>query len=516
MNLSMPAQTKKTSSRLLWLACVAAALLIGGASWYYYDSGRMRLEGIIETSSLALSSRQGGEIIEIPVSYGSHVRKGGVLIRFRDAPELRSELLRQEQEARNAAMLVPPHLLFLPGPDGRPESLTGRLERQRADENAAGAKLQAATDTGAQASILYSRASAMVSQGKLARTELDKARTHRDAAFSGVEQARRTFETRSLERAATGTEITRMREMQRIAGADRIPEEARLRNLEEKQARVAELKAALGASVLVAPTDGTVTGILARQGESVAPMQPCIYFQPDGRTPQVRAYLDKSLAAKLIPGQQCRVSLPRWKDIPLDGIISAITPGTPPDAAVEAAESPMTVRISLLIGNADDAAELLALGGETASITVLLRAPLLNSLPAESQTAKKPADQGIALVDPQEPAAPAALPLSVQAPFSEDSAQSVPTAHPVAQPAPVLKAGSPEALGKRPEPENAPAPEPSLSDPPLPGSSLPEAPRLPPMRAPKHLTGSPLPDPGNNPSVTPPHLLEGGAAQTLP
>ena len=61
---------------------------------------------------------------------------------------------------------------------------------------------------------------------------------------------------------------------------------------------------------------------------------------------------------------------------------------------------------------------------------------------------------------------------------------------------PVIKAGSPAALGIQQEPRE------SVS------GGIREAVTLPPMKAPYPLRGSALPDSGNNPSIVPPQVLD--------
>ncbi|MCL1939502.1 MAG: HlyD family efflux transporter periplasmic adaptor subunit [Desulfovibrionaceae bacterium] len=506
MSLTMPEQTKNASRRILWFALAVLLLLAGaGAGVFYYLSGRMQLEGVLQSNLRVLTSESGGQVTEVPVRPGLHVLRGAVLIRF-DEAALRSALVREEQQLQALAMLVPPSLLRVPGVDGKDESLTDRLDRQRLTEEAAERRLQEATGKEAQAAILYRRASMLADQGKLARHELEGAEAHFASARREVQDARQAFEGLSLERAATGVEIRRMRDMQSIVGADRLSEGERLKNFEEQEARVVDLRAALATAVITAPENGTVIDVAVRPGDMATPMQPSLLFRPDGRLARVRALASDKEAARLRAGQQCQIRLDTPETVLLEGFVAAVTPGLPASAVSTAGneKSFAAVWIDVLPQQGDEAALSLPQKELPVRVTVLLRAPLLNPLPYPGSTVAlpdAPDTNGRAVVAPVSsempvPAAPVGGPLSVQSPYGEapgqdSSAQVVPQG---AQSAPVVKAGSPEATGRA-----YPA-EPTAETPQGP-------PNLPPMRAPRQLTGTGQPDPQNNPSIVPPRML---------
>jgi len=460
----MPIQKHTPSSRILWFALAAILLLaVIGAGVFYYQSGHLQLDGILQSNLRPLASEYGGRVTQVDARPGLRVSQGTVLVRF-DETALRSALFKEEQQLQALAMLVPPSLVRVPGIGGGDESLTERLERQRLVEETATRRLQEATDQEAQAAILYSRASMLVTQGKLSKQELESAEAHLAAARKQVRDARQIFETFSLERAATGVEIQRMRDMQTLVGADRLSEGERLQHFEAQEARVADLRAALAAAVIVAPTDGVIIDVAVYPGDSIAPMQPCLLFRPDGQAARVRTLAPQREAARLRAGQPARIHLNTPEAMDLNGFVSAVTPGLPAGAASGAKneDSLAAVWIDILPQPGDDAGRSLSQKDIPAKVTVLLRAPLINPLPSAGMstrgTGPLPGTPSTGGPNTGNMAAPPAPPVA--------GAMSLPTLEP-----------------------------------------LPAPPKLPPMQAPRQLTGTAQPNPNNNPSVVPPHLL---------
>jgi len=454
----MPEQKQNASGRILWFALAAILLLAGaGAGVFYYQSGRLQLEGVLQNNLRTLASEYGGRVTQVDARPGLRVPRGTVLVHF-DEAALHSALFKEEQQLQALAMLVPPSLTRVPEIGGGDESLTERLERQRLVEETAQRRLQEATDQEAQAAILYSRASMLAAQGKLIRQELEGAEAHLAAARKQVRDARQVFETFSLERAATGMEIQRMRDMQTLVGAGRVSEGERLKHFAAQEARVADLRAALAASVIVAPVDGTVIDVAVHPGDSIAPMQPCLLFRPDGQAARVRALAPEREAARLRAGQPARIRLNTPEAVDFDGFVSAVTPGLPASAVSVAGNdaSLAAVWIDILPQPGDDAGHSLPQRDIPATVTVLLRAPLVSPLPPTG----------------------GAVPLP----------------------------GTPSA-GGRTTPPTVPAQPPAEETPVQTLEPLPAPPQLPPMQAPRPLTGTAQPDPNNNPSVVPPNLL---------
>ena len=453
--LAMPEQTKKTPGPLRWFALAALLLLAAGGVFFYQQSGKMRFEGVLQSNLRALASEYGGQVARVEARPGLRVLKGAVLVRFEDTA-LRSALLLEEQQLQALAMLVPPGLARVRGEDGREESLTARLDRQRQVEETAELRVREASEKEARAAILYSRASMLATQGKLDRQELEKAESYLAAARKEAREARQAFETLSLERAATGMEIQRMRDMQSLTGADRLSEEVRLKNFAEQELRVSGLRAALEAATITAPGDGTVIEVGVQPGDRLAPMQPALLFRSDGQALRVRALAPESKAARLRAGQPCQIRL-HTPDTShtgrLEGFVSAVLPGMPNAGNGEALAA---VWFDILPQQGGEAGRSLPISNTPATVTVLLRAPLISALPRAENASPQPGTPST-----NGRAAPGASPAQ--------AAQS-----PVQSPTQSIEAGQ------------APPP-----------------PELPPMQAPGQRTGTVQPDPNNNPSIVP-------------
>ena len=523
MELTMPDPPQTSRLRMLGIIFLLAAVLIGFGTAYWYFSGRLNLEGVMQNNIRSLFAGHDGIITDVGARPGAYVRQGDVLLRF-DETVLRKNLADEQQKLRYMAQLVPPKLLKAPDSD---EALTERHERRRAMENAAERRVQEATDKEAQASILYSRATMLATQGKLREPERSAAEAALSAARHEVLEARKAFEALSLERAASGVEIQRLRDIQSATGANKLPEATRLRNYEEQKIRVDKAQAALQTAIVNAPEDGIIVDVMVQPGSRVAAMQPCVLYLPQGQQPMVKAFVPIDASSKLMAGQQCDLTLFGPEERKADGYIASLSPGQSDKSAgmQEGAESFTTVWIELLPPK-NSGNEVLSLlpDGTRASVTVLLRepklAPQLRASRAPAPQSAPPASVSPAsspVTAPGSPDIPAAgapsgTPMSVQNAFGQDPAQVEQAQReqmqlqPQSPPPPaVVRAGSPEATGRMPA--EAATATPAARPPGLP-------PVLPPMQAPRQLTGSPLPNPNNNPSIVPPQILDQGAPVT--
>ena len=492
-HLNMPEKSKKTSRRVLWLLLPLVLILAGVGGWYYYAAGRLQFEGSLQSGLMPLSATRGGTVSATGV-IGMQVAKGQPLVEFVN-PALLDELTRQRNKLQSLSYLLPDAL------ETWAERL--QLEVRRQDELATRSSLEEATDKEAQASILYSRASMLASQGKLKQSELDAAQNYRDGARMAVEQAREAFENASLTRANVEKELNTIRSFRQSSGD--IPPAVAVREYENQKALVGRLSSQVGAMAVVAPADGTLVEVTVAPGDAVVPGTVCALFRPAAQGAEVNFVLPADKADKLLPGQKSRVKLEGADPLEVDGVVLGMSPGA-------ANTQPAIARVALFprAERPEERERLAAMPpGTAARVTVLLREPL--AAPVQLEPSGFPASlsrETPAPVAPEQPAAPAPASLSVQSAFGEEPDGSAP--RPDTSPAPpVLKSGSPEALGKSTQLVGAEAAEAAQA--PAQGP-----PRLPPMKAPKQLTGSPLPDPKNNPSVVPQHVLDVGEEHTRP
>lgn len=535
MSITMPEKKQRPAFRPL--PALLALLLLGGAfAVYWHISGRVNLAGEVKDSVFSLSPGLSGIFSRVEVREGQRVSKGQPLV-ILDSTSQRKALAEERQKlAQYEALLPPGHArASAPGGDGRfqeRESLEERLARQREEEAAAERRLQSAVADEAQASVLHNRAAVLAAQGKIPARE-------RDAAAAALEDARRTtraaraaFESYSLARAATVKEIRRVTENQRAVGADALPAGLRIKNYELQQERVFAAEASLEATVVRAPEDGVVTEITARPGGPATAGVPCLFMASFDKGAIVVARAASDVATKLRLNQQCRLEIAGAPDNPYAGHISNFLPGRAPSAGREAESAPpagMRVEITVtgpagkaLTGTAQPteggAPPLYLNGGAIADVTVLLRAPLHArseaSAPRSEESGAAQEDKtGFApLTGPPvaQPAAPAAPPPVVPAPAATSPLFTPPLPehqHGADNPqggAVIHGAGNPEGGVLPPAHASSPSPESSPES----SESKHPLPQLPPMQAPAQLTGSPLPDPRNNPSLITPEILE--------
>lgn len=482
MQLTMP--QKKAASRAPAIILLILLLCLAGAGLYlWHQAGRLSFTGIFEPSAHSLAFTRDGRVAAVEVRPGERVRRGQVLLRLDEEP-LRLALREEEGRLGQLALTLPPSHISVPAPDrsdGRTaESLDERLDRRRRVEEEAERRMQAASDAEAQASIIYNRASMLAARGKITPEDRAAAEAALEAARLEKQAARDYYESVSLRRAETSADIRSLKAVQNAAGAAQLPVEARLAAYERQKVRVADARAALGAAELSAPSDGLIMDVLARPGENVRAAQPALAFRAlEAGT--VTARLPADAAGKLDAGRPCLLSLP-GAAAPLKGYVASV----PPDSAPPSEEAAhVEVRLALTPeAAATEAAHGLRDGDEIA-VTVLLREPLFfpDVLPSVEEKAAPPA-----LAQPASPAeggraAPPASPLSVHTPFGAEDPLTPPPARPAP---PTVKAGGGGSLD-------------------LPKVSVPV---LPPMPVPAELTGSPLPDPANNPSVAAPEVLD--------
>ena len=508
MSISMPEKKPRPVIRPLYV--LLGLFLLGGiAAVYWHSSGRVSLVGEVKDSVVSLSPGMSGVFSRIEVREGQRVVRGQPLISL-DASAQQRALAEERQKLAQFEALLPPQYVRAPGPGGRlqdEESLEERLTRQRGEEATAERRLQQAADREAQAAITYNRASMLASRGQMSARERDAAAAALDEARLEVQAAKAAFESFSLARSGTGAEIRRVKENQNAIGADTLPANLRIKNYELQRERVRAAAAALESTVVYAPEDGIVTEILARSGGPATAGAPCLYMALLDKSVIVMAQVSDDAAKKLRLKQQCRLEISGASDNPYEGYISNLLPKSNMPKDVEtAAASGMRAQIAITgpagKGRAEEehSPTLYLLGGAKADIVVLLRAPLHGQ---EQETPARPAPEKNAN------AAPAATPAI--APSTAGSQGSSGTGQPTAA------RTNPQERGDGPDnpegrllppvhPSAAHTQSPEASQGPLDANR--SLPQLPPMQAPEKLTGSPLPDPQNNPSVVTQDILE--------
>lgn len=493
--------TQKAHTRRALLIVLLLALLAAGAFLYWRSQGQVTFQGMVRENITPLAATASGVVTRIETPMGQSARQGQVLLRLDDAP-LRKALLEEQEKLQQLQQVLPPQHLRAPGQSaGNSAALAERLERQRQAEDVALRRFQETSDREAEAAILHNRVVLLSARKAATPEQREAAERSLNDARREKEEARKTFEALSLARAATGRELTRIRNEQAASGPASVAAETRLALYTRQQERVALAAAALEAALIIAPGNGVVATVLAQPGQRVEAGTPLLLFQPEGSAATVTADLPPEISNRLKQGQPCRIQGMSEKGEEISGYIESLGPAMPrgeskgeatPEGSREQAADLTHVRIALPPGPDNRENAPVRSDNTQVSVTVFLREPLYivtapapvppsghaatGALSTDYTDAAPPASAGQAV--------PPAPPLSVQTPFGV-----LPPEQPAPQdasgmpPVPATLGGTPSAKGQTP-------------------------PILPPMQAPYPLTGSPLPDPQNNPSVVPESILE--------
>lgn len=528
MQLTMPDKHKPGArfSPVGALAALAVLVLAGLGLYLWYSAGRMTFKAESGALSMAVLSPGSGRLAFVDVQQGQSVYQSQILARLDDGGLL-GRVEEQRRLVFELALTLPPEAVMLPSPGGGQESLTQQEERRRLTEEEAAASLQAATEAEAEAAILFQRASLLAAKGSLEPAQRDAAEQALAAARRAAAEARAEFERLSLKRASSSADIRRLKELQYLSGAAQVPVGQRLSAYKRASEALALSESELAAFVISAPADGIIASIAVQAGQALGAGDMVMELTPYQAVLGYKALLPLDQAEKLRAGQACRITRAGQKQT-LPGVVRSVQP-LPGNAESEVWIAPLE--------RTPEAAP-----GSIVEVTVLLRQEASESgllLPARPSpgagaaldhnrpSTRTGAGAGAAFDHnrpstgtggarmagtrpsgaepvPAEPsaAAPPAAPLSVQTPFGDDEdpltrqEQSTP---------PLVKAGSPAALGQVPGKTPADTPDTARRLAP---------PALPPMVAPKKLTGSPLPSRDNNPSIVRPRDLE--AADSRP
>lgn len=509
MQLTMP-DTPKPRARFVpvgALTALAVLMLAALGFYFWYSAGKLTFSAETASLSMAVISPGSGRLAFVDVHKGQAVLKGQILARFDDGG-LGARVEEQRRLVAELALTLPPEHIMLPAPDGGQESLAQQEERRRLTEQEADARLQAATEAEAQAAIIYQRTLMLTASGALEPAQRDAAEQALAEARRATAAERAEFERQSLQRADSSADIRRLKELQYLSGADKVPARQRLGAYRRASAALALSESELAALLISAPADGVITNIAVQAGQTLAAADFVMELTPTPAATGYRALLPLAQAEKLRAGQACRIAL-TGRDQALPGVLRSVLPVS--------GKAESEVWIAPLERTPDAAPG--AMPGAMVEVTVFLRqdAPASGALlPARSSPdadpalrRAPPAAAGPVGAEPSvaapSGAAPPAAPLSVQTPFGD--AEDPLTSQERSAPPPQIKAGSPAALGRAPDNTSGQTPDQAPDGTGSRDKAL--APlALPPMTAPKRLSGSPLPSLDNNPSIVRPSDLE--------
>lgn len=295
------------------LVLVVAGLLQRGRG----VSGDLKVTGIVEATTVAVSFKVPGRLKERLLDEGAAVQAGQVLARLED-DELQDErrLRLADQQAAQAALA---------------DLKAGSRREEIAAAAAALARFKAESERAGQDA---ERAEALFTKEVIPRRELDAARAARDAADAAVKEAEQHLQ------------------LVRIGPRPDAVRQAQAR-LDAASAARALADTRLSYAVLNAPLSGIVLAKHAEPGELLAAGTPVLTV---GRLDEVwvRAFIPETQLGRVKLGQQAAITSDTWKGRAYRGTVSFIASEaefTPRNVQTEAERVKLVYRIKVVIAN---------------------------------------------------------------------------------------------------------------------------------------------------------------------
>jgi HlyD family secretion protein len=301
------------------LIALTAAVIIFSSLSNRNDDGTINVSGNIEVTTVELSFKLPGRVLERPVDEGQTVTKGEVVARL-DPADLRHETASRRAEAQGArAMLT--------------ELETGYRKEEIAQAEAVLRRIEAEA---VRIRIDFGRQQQLFKKEVISARDFEASRAAYEGSQASVREAR---ERLSLLRSGPRKETIEQAR-------------ARLRSAEEILA-LAETR--LGYATLVSPVNGLVLSKNIEPGEQVAAGTPVITV---GMLDEVwvRAYISETDLGRVKVGQQATVTTDSYPDKKYQGRISFISSEaefTPKSVQTEKERVKLVYRIKIVIPNPD-------------------------------------------------------------------------------------------------------------------------------------------------------------------
>ena len=309
---------KKPIVALVVVVIVAAAIIA-----YYFANrsengkGRIRISGNIEVTSVEVSFKIPGRVVERLVDEGAVVKAGQVVAR------LESEDLEHELALRQADLKA------------MQAALDEQLAGSRKEEIAQGeATLAAAEAEAKRLTDDFHRQEALFRREVIPQQKYDAAKAAYETSRA---QVRQSAEALALLRKGPRRE--------------RI-EQARARR-DEAEASLAQAKTRLGYATLLSPVSGLVMSKNIEPGEQVAAGTPVVTIG-ELDSVWVRAYINETDLGRVKVGQKARVTTDTWPGKVYDGIITFISSEaefTPKNVQTQKERVKLVYRVKITIAN---------------------------------------------------------------------------------------------------------------------------------------------------------------------
>lgn len=328
-------------------AILGALLLVvlGGIGVYAYLTGGQEGtdDAIVEADVVAVTARVGGLVAELMVHDNQAVKKGDAILRLDDADlqtrlaQARAELQTAQAQAAGARaqeqVVAASARGQFQGAQAQVISSSSTVLMANAQLTAARAALVRAQAEVEKADRDLARAKELVAVDAIARQQLEAAQLASDAAHAAAGQAtagvvaaeegRRTAESRVVEAQARVSQTTPVSQQIDAARASAAMAEARVTSA-EAAIRQAELQVSY--ATVVAPADGLVTQLSARQGALVQAGQPLAQLVPS-RTYLVANFKETQIDT-MHPGNRAEVHIDAYPGRTFEAVVESLAGGT--------------------------------------------------------------------------------------------------------------------------------------------------------------------------------------------
>jgi membrane fusion protein, multidrug efflux system len=352
----VPATGRRGKRAFIVLGALAAVVLggIGGYAWF--TAGQESTDdAVVEADVVALTARVGGAVARVVVHDNQPVRTGDLLLQLDDADfaaklaQARAEL---DTATAQAAGADAQRRVIEAGARGGFHSAQAQVSTSSSGVQAAEAQIAAAeaalTRAAAEsqkAGVDLARARELIATDAIPRQQLDNAQLASDSAQAALAQAAANLRNAQQSKRSAESRVEEAEgRLFQMAPVDAEIATARAAG-DLAHARVAAIQAAvrlaelqLSYTKVVAPQDGVVTQLSAREGGQVQSGQPLAQLVP--RSTYVVANFKETQVGAMRPGDRAEVRIDAYEGTKLEGVVESLSSGTgarfslmPPDNA---------------------------------------------------------------------------------------------------------------------------------------------------------------------------------------
>lgn len=351
-----PAPKSRGGRAFAVLGALLLVVLGGVGAYAYFTAGQQETDdAIVEADVVPVTARVSGVVAELAVHDNQVVKKGDVLLQLDDA-DLQVRLAQAQADLQTAEAQAAGARAQLLVVDA---TARGQLEGARAQVSTSASSVQAADAQIAAAQAALARAQAevdkadrdlvrakeLVAVDAIARQQLDGAQLASDAARAALrqaqagvlsaEEAKRTAQGRVLEAEARVSQTTPVRPQIEAARSSAALADARVISA---RAAIRQVELQLSYTKVVAPNDGLVTQLGARQGALVQAGQPLAQLVP--RQTYLVANFKETQIDDMHPGNRAEVRIDAYPGRTFQAVVESLSGGTgsrfsliPPDNA---------------------------------------------------------------------------------------------------------------------------------------------------------------------------------------